>query len=320
MKEVGLDTGLPRNARLGIDSTYNIRRIISQSELAIVYAARQDNNKQMCIVKEFFPRALARRNADRKSVAGRKTAAGSKYVGLLEAFLQEAELLNEAGHPNIAGYVDHFEENGTAYLVMEYCQGVTLDQYVKNHANCIDARFLRATFVPLIGALEHMHELGIIHRDIKPGNIMIDEGDQPKLLDFGSAVRYTETGHPIFTTAGYSPLELYSEKSQQTPASDIYSLAATLYYCCSGQPPYDVRNRLFEDKLAPVRSAARNVSPLLSRVIHWGMRVSADKRCPSLKWFKAALHAECYLARKPKGPSGIGPTSERKSLSAEREG
>ncbi|MBC2632216.1 protein kinase, partial [Salmonella enterica subsp. enterica serovar Enteritidis] len=137
--------------------------------------------------------------------------------------------------------------------------------------------FLVERLVPVIRALEYIHSLGYIHRDVRPSNILIGEDGQTKLLDFGSAVRYQERTHTILTTAGYSPIEFYSGRSVQGPVSDIYSLAATLYFCCQGKAPIDVPKRLFHDTLEPLRDMNK-VSPILTRVIHWGLAVSAQKR------------------------------------------
>ncbi|OAB45545.1 hypothetical protein PGLA_04330 [Paenibacillus glacialis] len=291
---------LSRNTKLGNEQDYQIRRVLSRSELSVVYIVRHIETGTMSVIKEFFPSALARRCSDGKTIKCLKASVSPQFVKLREAFQREAMVLRDLQHPGIVRYEGYFETNGTAYLVMEYCHGITLDSVVRKNQLRINADFLRTSMLPLIGALEHIHQQGYVHRDIKPANILIGKDGKSKLIDFGSVIRYTDsaTEHPIFTTAGYSPLELYSDKSLQTPVADIYSLAATLYFCCIGAAPIAVPTRLFEDKLVSVRAGNRAVSPFLSRIIHWGLALSANKRCSSLRWFRAALQTEYILHKK----------------------
>ncbi|WP_017814710.1 serine/threonine protein kinase [Paenibacillus shenyangensis] len=297
---------LTRNQKLA--NTYLIRRTLSVSELSVVYVARHMEKGTLHVIKEFFPGALVERSRDRRSVQCSQLGLKSKYNEMLSTFRQEGSILRELNHPGIVKYEDEFEENNTAYLVMEYCRGITLDRYIRQSAPQADPAFMQSRLLPVIEALEHIHQLGYIHRDVKPSNIMLVEDGQTKLLDFGSAVRYQNKTHSILTTAGYSPIEFYSGRSSQGPVSDIYSLAATFYFCCQGRAPVDVPKRLFNDTLEKLGSEQVS-SPILSRVIHWGLAVSADKRCASLKWFKIAVQAERFwkrnlvLTRSKKGSS-----------------
>lgn len=222
-----------------INDTYQVRQVLASSELAIVYAGRDRNTGAKVAIKEFFPQRLAERQADKRGVFCSSRGYGGQYQELLAAFLLEGELLSKLDHPHIVSYLDHFEANDTGYLVMEYCTGITLTEYLNEHNHALDAAFITETLLPLVDTLDYIHKQGILHRDVKPSNIMVMEDGTPKLLDFGSATRWPmQSGEKqvIFTSAGYSPLEFYSEKSSQGPMSDIYSLAALLHYWTCGQP------------------------------------------------------------------------------------
>ncbi|MCG7407397.1 serine/threonine protein kinase [Paenibacillus sp. ACRRX] len=293
--EVDKEMCLGRNTCL--NQTYQIRKVISRSHLSIVYAARHNESKLTYVIKEFFPDALAKREIDRRTVKCRQSAAFTQFESLKRSFDQEAALLSELEHPNIVQLIDHFEENGTSYVVTEFCRGVTMDQYCGSDGSRLNSEFLSNTMLSIIDALAYIHKQGIIHRDLKPDNVVIGEDGQAKLIDFGSAVRIqcADAGkpeHAIFTSTGYSPLELYSERAQQDSLVDVYSLAATLYFCLSGAAPTDVKKRLFDDSLVSVRTRNRIVSPVLSSVIQWGLVVKTNKRCPSLHWFKKAVYLE----------------------------
>ncbi|NEZ41519.1 protein kinase domain-containing protein [Paenibacillus alvei] len=293
MKPDYADICLKRNFVL--HQSYKVKKVIACSELDIVYAGQKLEDETAVIVKEFYPRQVALRDLDKRTVLCRVPSVQRQYDGLQEAFLTETQILQKLSHPNIVSLVDHFQENGTHYMIMEYCKGISLERFIEEGRLVSVADFLRDTILPLASALEYVHGRGIIHRDIKPANIIIGEDGQPKLLDFGSAVYYEKTGHRIFTSTGYSPLEFYSEKSRQGVTSDIYSFAATMYFCLSGRTPNDVTRRLFQDNLESVRSLNRNVSPLMARTIRKGLAVRSDKRYASMKQMKAELHAERIL-------------------------
>lgn len=281
-----------------LQGVYRIKKAIATSELSNVYVVYQMRAKKTRILKEFFPRSLAMRDLDHRSVICRTPSAKGRFATLLESFWQEAAILQELHHEHIASYVDHFAENGTAYLVIELCKGKTLDQYMQKQQELEVGSFLRTIVLPLISGLDYLHKQGIIHRDIKPQNIIVTDEGKPMLIDFGSAVRIdTHEPRQIVTTEGYSPLEFYSGKSRQGVFSDVYSLSATLYFCLTGQRPADVAARVIEDRLPSVRELNAAVPRLLSNVISWGMAVEAKKRCPSLRVLEAAVRAEHLLQK-----------------------
>ncbi|MFF2484398.1 serine/threonine protein kinase [Paenibacillus sp. NPDC058071] len=282
---------LCRNTRIG--AKYQIKRMIHQSELSIVYKARETDTGETKLIKEFFPRSLAKRGQDRSSVIVRKLQ-GEAFAELKLLFECEAAALKELNHPGIIAYSDYIEMNGTAYIVMEYCKGITLEQYIKQSEDNVSPVKIAAILRTVVDALAHVHERGFLHRDIKPANIMVEPATgATKLIDFGSAIPSGSLDkQAILTSTGYSPLEFYSETSRQGVASDIYSLAATVYFAYAGQAPVDVKRRLFEDELTMLRSRNRQAGFFLSRIVHWGLRMSPKQRCGSLRWFEAGLRWE----------------------------
>jgi serine/threonine protein kinase len=283
-----------------VKGTFKIIERLASSELSIVYLGSHAVSGDMLIIKEFYPIALALRDTDGRTVICRKPSTIGKFTGLMEAFAREALILQQLSHNNIVDYIDHFEENGTRYLVTGYCHGLTLDRYIREGKPSSMSALLRNILLPLVDTLEYIHTNKIIHRDCKPANIIISEDGRPQLLDFGSAVFYEkQDGHAIFTTTGFSPLELYSEKTRQGAFSDMFSISAVIYFCLTGCVPIDVSQRLFKDSIQDARNVNKEISHLLSAMIKWGLAVQFQRRCPSLKLIKAALYLE-YIRLKRK--------------------
>ncbi|MFF2093624.1 serine/threonine-protein kinase [Paenibacillus sp. NPDC058174] len=274
--------------------------MIHQSELSIVYKARETGTGETKLIKEFFPRRMAARGENRTAVVTRKLHVEA-FEELKLSFEREAEVLKALSHPGIIAFSDYIEMNGTAYIVMEYCKGITLEQYIKQSQGSPAeiAAILRA----VVDALAHVHERGFLHRDIKPANIMVEPGGGAvKLIDFGSAISCGSLNKQvIMTSTGYSPLEFYSETSRQDAVSDIYSLSATIYFAYAGQAPVDVKKRLFEDELQLLRTQNPRAGLILSQLIHWGLRMPLEKRCSSLRWIEAGLRWESMTGSRRKG-------------------
>ncbi|KMY31436.1 serine/threonine protein kinase [Lysinibacillus xylanilyticus] len=288
MQVIQVELSLPANSVL--NDTYKIKEVIATSKLSFVYIAENINEGNQLIIKEFFPNDIALRDLDNKTVVNRLPSTKQKFEDLKAIFLNEALIMRQINHRNIVKYIDHFEENESIYIVMEYYEGTLLDQYLKDFPINDRDHLYASIFLPLIGALSYLHKKGILHRDIKPSNIMIDSEGNPYLLDFGSAIIYkTAENHQIFTSPGYSPLEQYSNVSKQGVYTDIYSLAATFYFSLTDIIPPDSSKRVIEDKIENVRKYNEKVSIILSRTIMWGLAVHAKKRCSSLKFMELAV-------------------------------
>ena len=176
--------------------------------------------------------------------------------------------------------LDFFEINNTAYIVMEYLEGVTLKQYLRENKR-IAAEDLVELLVPLIEALDEIHSQGLIHRDISPDNIMVLPDGRIKLMDFGAARDYTEFGEKslsIVLKPGYAPPEQYQTHGVECAWTDIYSLCATMYKCITGENPPDAIDRLVDDHLKKISAFGIPVLPQIEEAIIKGMSVAAKDR------------------------------------------
>ena len=188
--------------------------------------------------------------------------------------------------------LDFFEINNTAYIVMEYLEGVTLKQYLRENKR-IAAEDLVELLVPLIEALDEIHSQGLIHRDISPDNIMVLPDGRIKLMDFGAARDYTEFGEKslsIVLKPGYAPPEQYQTHGIQGPWTDIYALCATMYKCITGENPPDAIERVMDDSLKKISEFGIVIPPQEEAAIIKGMSVSAKDRYQDIKDFCEDLY------------------------------
>ena len=261
---------------------YTIEGVLGQGGFGITYLGMDELHKKKVAIKEFFPQGIVTRNIEYEDTVT-VTLVGEKenYDKGKERFLKEAQTMAMfSKDKGIVKALDFFEINNTAYIVMEYLEGVTLKQYLRENER-IDAEDLVELLVPLIEALDEIHSQGLIHRDISPDNIMVLPDGRIKLMDFGAARDYTEFGEKslsIVLKPGYAPPEQYQTHGVQGPWTDIYALCATMYKCITGENPPDAIDRLVDDHLKKISAFGIPVLPQIEEAIIKGMSVAAKDR------------------------------------------
>jgi len=233
---------------------YRIEGVLGRGGFGITYLATDTSLNRRVAIKEYFPREISSRADTLKVSPAKNKEERETFQWGLDRFLSEARTLAIFDDPNIIAVRRFFEANGTAYLVMDYCNGESLDEVIKKQGPLNQAQVI-SILSPLLKSLERIHQANFLHRDIKPANLFIREDGSPVLLDFGSA-RQQLSGHShtvtSLATAGYAPLEQYSTSGKQGPGVDIYGLAATLYRAMTGDKPQDALDRVLHDQLNPL--------------------------------------------------------------------
>lgn len=221
---------------------YTIKKKITNSDFSNIYLGSSKEGE--VIIKECFPKSLVIRGSDGEVF----TVKHKKNFDMIKkSFLKEAEILGNLSHTNIVKIYDKFKLNNTVYIVMEYCKGSTLREFILE-SDFTEEKNIKL-FLRIIKAVKYIHRHGYLHRDIKPSNIII-KGKTFKILDFGSAIeKKSKNGEYIRITAGYSPMEMHSLKSTNDESTDIYSLSAMFYFMLNKQKPMDILKRFYYDEL-----------------------------------------------------------------------
>ena len=274
---------------------YTIEKVLGQGGFGITYLGIDELHEKKVAIKEFFPQGIVTRNIEYED-AVTVTFVGEKdnYNKGKEKFLKEARIMARfSKDEGIVKAQDIFEINNTAYIVMEYLEGITLKQYLRENER-IEPEELLELFVPLIESLDEIHSQGLIHRDISPDNIMVLLGGKIKLMDFGAARDYTDFGEKslsLILKPGYAPPEQYQTHGVQGPWTDIYALCATMYKCLTGENPPDAIERVMDDNLKEISEFGIPVSKQMEETIIKGMSISARNRYQNIEEFCEDLYA-----------------------------
>lgn len=285
------DFTLKPGAVLG-GSRYRIEEKKAAGGFGIVYAATDTLRGERVAVKELFWREHSVRDADGRVRLG-DAADEKEYAGVRAAFDAEAKTLVRLEH--VQGIVhcrDAFEENGTAYIVMDDVEGVTLARQNREQDKRPDAAGLMRRFLPLMESIAEIHDAGIIHRDVSPENIMVSPDGKLTLIDFGSAGTYRREEDERFTTIakdGFAPEEQYRAGARQGPYSDVYGLCATMYTCLTGAVPDSARARRIMDDLEAPSALGVKIPGELEAVLMRGLAVDAANRYADMRALIAAV-------------------------------
>ncbi|MBD5284511.1 MAG: protein kinase [Bacteroides sp.] len=249
--------------------SYRIEKVLGQGGFGITYLALDINLGRLVAIKEFFPKDYCDRDATTSRVR-LGTQSTAEFVNRLKAkFLKEARNIAKFDHPGIIRIYSAFEENNTAYYVMEYIEGESLSAMVKNGGPLPEKQAL--DYIEKVGeALIYVHDRRINHLDVKPANIMVRRKDGAAILiDFGLSKQYDSEGHQTSTTPtgishGFAPMEQYNDGGVKefSPQTDCYSLAATLYYILSGVTPPQAPRLVEEELTFPATIPAKLIGPI----------------------------------------------------------
>ena len=270
---------------------YRIEKVLGQGGFGITYLGVQTSLDDKVAIKEFFMKELCNRDAGTSNVSVGSVGSRELVDGFRKKFTKEARNIRKLKHHNIVSIIDVFEENGTAYYVMEYFEGGNLKELVEKHGP-LDEETAVVYIRQLANALDKVHRNGLLHLDVKPANVMLNNSGEAVLIDFGISKHYDEDGAQtssglIGTSEGYAPLEQYEAASLKTftAATDVYALGATLFFLLTGvRPPKasDVMNVGLPE--LPV-----NVSPEVKRAIVAAMQPAVRMRPQSVAEFMALL-------------------------------
>jgi serine/threonine protein kinase len=302
--KAGSETCLPVGTRL---AEFEITDLIGEGGFGIVYLAFDHSLQRTVAIKEYMPSALARRGAD-KGVVVRLQREQETFDAGLRSFINEARLLAQFDHPALVKVYRFWEENNTGYMAMRYYEGHTIKGVVKNTPALVTEVWLKGMLKPVLEALEALYRVQVLHRDISPDNIMIQDNGEAVLLDFGAARQIIgDMNHAVtvILKPGYAPIEQYANDAAmaQGPWTDIYSLSAVVYFAIAKKPPPTSVVRMIKDPIERLQDGLHDgYSREFLAALDMGLCVKPEGRPQSIEEFRKLLQLELSVPSPTPGP------------------
>jgi serine/threonine protein kinase len=272
---------------------YLIGRALGDGGFGITYLSWDLGLESRLAIKEYMPNGVAGRSGGESKVVPYTEQTKQEFEWGLDRFLEEARTLKKfSNHPGIVAVDTVFKDNGTAYLVMEFLDGVTFEEFLARRGGKITFETAMRVVLPSMDALAAVHAEGILHRDISPDNIYLTRAGKVKLIDFGAArnaLGQKSRNLSIILKEGYAPEEQYRASGIQGPWTDVYAMAATLYHAITGRIPQPALDRQAQDKLQWPSQMQIQIEPRVEAALMKALSIKASDRFQSMEDFKAAL-------------------------------
>lgn len=272
-----------------------IGKVLGKGGFGVTYLSYDLKKETKVAIKEYMPDSLSYRTPGNTLISTYEGEKEESFKLGAEKFYEEAKTLSRFnGHPNIINVFEFFYENNTAYFVMEYIEGVDLKAYLSQMGGTISEDECLSLLTPMMDALIVIHSVGILHRDISPDNIYVTSDGNVKLLDFGAARQVLgekSKSLSVVLKPGFAPIEQYQTRGKQGEWTDVYALAATMYFCLTGQIPEAAMDRIEEDNIRPVGEFKPDISSTLDQIILKALAVRAVERYQTIAEFKQAFSA-----------------------------
>jgi serine/threonine protein kinase len=299
---------------------YTITRYINSGGFGITYLAKDSLDRDV-VIKECFPSSVCRRS--KVVVAARSRAHTAELRSIVQLFVREARSLAKIVHPNIVAVHQVFEDNGTAYMAIDYIDGLDLQQIIDGEGEPLTPGHIVQVTEKLLHAVGFIHANDMLHRDISPDNVLIDKTGKPILIDFGAAREHASKATRAMSALrvvkdGYSPQEFYIAGSEQGPWSDLYALGATIYHLISGEAPVNGQARLAAlaedrpDPYVPLSGRFPSYPPGFLEAIDRALQTLPKQRLQSASAWLEMFHSDAASpALVAEAPAGVDDAVHR---------
>ncbi len=268
---------------------YRIDKVLGFGGFGITYQGDDLVNSGKVAIKEYYPSGLVTRMPGNTAVE--VSSSYEQYIKGKEKFLQEARIIYHYNNEHILHIFRLFEENGTAYYVMEFLDGSDLRHYIKERGGKISWNELKPFILHIMDALTAIHSEGVIHRDISPDNIYISNNNIAKLIDFGAARSLVgNRSMSVILKKGYAPPEQYQSRGRHGPWTDIYALGGTMFRALTGEMPEESIERVRNDTLKPPSSYGVKIPSEVDMAIMKAMNINEQDRFQTVAEFRDAIH------------------------------